>query len=65
MTPILGPFGVSGVDIVSGMGAKLAVIVLLALIVDVIGLDDPLESPVQLLKAYSALGVAVRVTWSP
>jgi hypothetical protein len=45
--------------------AKLAVTLLLPFIVRVIGLADPLASPLQELNVYSEFGVAVNVSTSP
>jgi hypothetical protein len=47
--PVVGPLGVVGVEIVSGI-EKLAVTVLFPLIVRVIGLVVPVTLPLQLLK---------------
>jgi hypothetical protein len=48
--PLAGPLGTLGVEIVSGMAAKLAVTFLFPLIVKVTGLVVPVTPPLQLLK---------------
>jgi len=49
VVPFVGPLGVVGVEIVSGL-EKLAVAVLFASIIKVIGLVVPVTFPLQLLK---------------
>jgi len=50
VVPVEGPLGTLGVEILSGIAAKLAVTLLFPLIVKLTGLVVPVTLPLQLLK---------------
>jgi hypothetical protein len=65
VVPLVGPLGVLGVETISGTDVKLAITFFGLFIVIEVGLAVPERSPLQLLKEYPELDIAVRVTCSP
>jgi hypothetical protein len=65
VVPLVEPVGADGIETVSVITLKFAVVLLLPFIITVTGFVAPVASPVQLLKVYPELGVAVRMTCAP
>jgi hypothetical protein len=65
VVPLVVPLGAVGIETVSVIAVKFAVVLLFPFMVTVTGFVAPVTSPVQLLNMYPELGVAVRITCAP